>query len=144
MSRVPWQSRIFDVDPGSFNNYENVLFFGYFLFFVKIFDFIRTNWYYMLKGISKSYPPWKNEYIWMCGSENIEYGCHPDWRVFSVLWMIHYFNEKSSNETCAFYPWKWKFKGSSNLPRKPQVKILPRSWFIIRGIEYYSPLQWSI
>ena len=37
MSRVPWQSRIFDVDPGSFNNYENVLFFGYFLFFVKFF-----------------------------------------------------------------------------------------------------------
>ena len=63
-----------------------------------------------------------------------------DWRVFSGFWVIHEFDEKSGNKTCAFYHWKWKFKALSNLPRKPQVKIMPRSWImawiITRGIEY--------
>ena len=58
----------------------------------------------------------------------------------AVFWMIHGFDKKSSNKTYAFYHWKWKFKALSNLPRKPQVKIMPRSWImawiITRGIEY--------
>ena len=66
-----------------------------------------------------------------------------DWRVFSGFWVIHEFDEKSGNKTCAFYHWKWKSKALPNLPRKPQVKIRLRSWFMARDIEYYSPLQWS-
>ena len=64
----------------------------------------------------------------------------PDWRVFSVFWVIHGFDKKSSNKTYAFYHWKGKFKALLNLPWKPQVKTLPRSWImawiITRGIEY--------
>ena len=57
-----------------------------------------------------------------------------DWRVFSGFWVIHEFDKKSSNKTCAFYHWKWKSKALSNLPRKPHVKIMLRSWFMARGI----------
>ena len=56
-----WQSRIIQKKSGSFNNDQNVYFLAVFKFFVKFFDFSRTNWYYMLKGTIKSYHPWKNE-----------------------------------------------------------------------------------
>ena len=128
MSRVPWQSRIFDVDPGSFNNYENVPFFGYFLFFVKIFDFSRTNWYYRLKGISKSYHPWKNEYIWMCGLENLIYGCYPDWRVLCVFWP--YWMNHSSKSICLTKMIFWISKEilQDYLPWKSQLQSFSGSW----------------
>ena len=57
-----------------------------------------------------------------------------DWRVFSGFWVIHEFDQKSSNKTRPFYHWKWKSKALSNLPRKPHVKIRLRSWFMARGI----------
>ena len=42
--------RFFRKKSGSFNNDQNVYFLAVFKFFVKFFDFSRTNWYYMLKG----------------------------------------------------------------------------------------------
>ena len=85
-----WQSRISQKKSGSFNNDQNVYFLAVFKFFVKFFDFSRTNWYYMLKGIIKSYHSWKNEQICWCGSKNIEYGR------FSGFWIIQkFFFEKN-------------------------------------------------
>ena len=77
-----WQSRIFQEKSGSFNNDRNVYFLAVFKFFVKFFDFSRTNWYYMLKGTIKSYHSWKNEQILRCGSKNFIYGR------FSGFWII--------------------------------------------------------
>ena len=59
---------------------------------------------------------------------------NPDWPVFELFWMIQHFYKKCSNKTCAFSHWKWKSKALSSLPRKPQVKIKFRSWFMARGI----------